>query len=357
MQQFVEIALEDGVMMGLFLMCVKLEERMMKRFWAIAIGLLMCCSASAALAADCGKVTIGEMNWGSAQVIANVEKFVLEAGYGCQVQLIQTSTVPAMTSMVEKGEPDIASEIWVNSVKEVFNKGMEDGRVVSAGNVLSDGGVEAWWIPEYFAKDNPKIKTVEDVIANAQMFQDPEDPSKGRFYNCPSGWACKIINNNLFRAYNMEKKFNNFDPGSAEGLAGSIAKAYERKEPWFGYYWAPTSVLGKYPMVKVELGNYSAEGHTCNTKENCDKPQAGRYPPSEVLAATTKKFADSHKAEFEFLQKISIPNDVMNAVLAWGEDNQAEGDEMAGYFIKNHGDLWTSWLPDEVESKVKAALP
>ena len=75
----------------------------MKYRWAVAICLAMCISSSAVFAADCGKITIGEMNWGSAQVIANVEKFVLETGYGCQVELIQTSTVPAMTSMVEKG--------------------------------------------------------------------------------------------------------------------------------------------------------------------------------------------------------------------------------------------------------------
>lgn len=328
----------------------------MKRLLAIMIIVLLGFSVSAAVAADCGKVTIGEMNWGSAQVIANVEKFVLEVGYGCQVNLIQTSTVPAMTSMVEKGEPDIASEIWINSVKEVFNQGVADARVVSAGNVLSDGGVEAWWIPKYFAAAHPEIKTIQDVIANAQMFPDPEDPSKGRFYNCPSGWACKIINNNLFRAYGMEKRFNNFDPGSAEGLSASIAKAYERQEPWFGYYWAPTAILGKYPMVKVELGAFSAAGHACNTKEICDKPHAGRYPPSEVLAATTKKFADSHEGILAFLQKISIPNDTMNAVLAWGEDHQAEGNEMAGYFMKTYGDLWASWLPEEVADKVKAAL-
>ena len=154
----------------------------------------------------------------------------------------------------------------------------------------------------------------------------------------------------------MGKHFNNFDPGSAEGLAGSIAKAYERQEPWFGYYWAPTSVLGKYPMVKVELGDFSAAGHTCNTQENCDQPHAGRYPPSQVVAATTKVFADSRPAVFAFLQQISIPNDAMNAVLAWGEDHQAEGNEMAGYFMKTYSDVWTSWLPDDVAGKVKAAL-
>jgi glycine betaine/proline transport system substrate-binding protein len=155
----------------------------------------------------------------------------------------------------------------------------------------------------------------------------------------------------------MEKHFNNFDPGSAEGLAASSAKAYERKEPWFGYYWAPTPVLGKYPMVQVELGEFNAAGHACNIKEDCDKPYAGRYPPSQVLAVTTKAFADTHKAEFEFLQKISIPNDGMNEVLAWGEGEQAEGNEMAGYFMQKYGDLWASWLPAEVAAKVKAALP
>jgi glycine betaine/proline transport system substrate-binding protein len=75
------------------------------------------------------------------------------------------------------------------------------------------------------------------------------------------------------------------------------------------------------------------------------------------LAITTKAFADTHKAEFEFLQKISIPNDGMNAVLAWGEGEQAEGNEMAGYFMQKYGDLWASWLPAEVAAKVKAALP
>ena len=45
------------------------------------------------------------------------------------------------------------------------------------------------------------------------------------------------------------------DPGSGAALAGSIARAYERQQPWFGYYWSPTPVLGKYDMVKVDFGS------------------------------------------------------------------------------------------------------
>jgi glycine betaine/proline transport system substrate-binding protein len=329
----------------------------MQRLIAITImaAMIITGGVSAALAA-CGKVTIGEMNWGSAQVISNVEKFVLETGYGCQVTLIQTTTVPCMTSMIEKGEPDIASEIWINSVKDVFSRGIDDGRVVEVGNVLSDGGVEAWWIPAYVAEAHPKIKTIQDVIANAKLFPDPEHPSKGRFYNCPAGWACKTINDNLFRAYDMGEAFNNFNPGSAEGLAGAIAKAYERQEPWFGYYWAPTAILGKYPMVQVKLEDFDAEGHACNAKPDCADPHAGRYPQSRVVSVTTKDFADNHETELAFIKKIAIPNDVMNEVLAWGESNQAEGNEMAGFFMLTYEKLWSSWLPSDVATKVKKAL-
>ena len=100
---------------------------------AVAAVALTLALVSGVALAECGKVTIGEMNWNSARVIANLEKFILEAGYGCAVELMQTATVPAMTSLIEKGEPDIASEIWPNSVRESFEKGVAEGRIVAAG--------------------------------------------------------------------------------------------------------------------------------------------------------------------------------------------------------------------------------
>ena len=68
--------------------------------------------------AACGKVTIAEMNWASAGVAAHVESIILSAGYGCDAELVPGDTVPTVTSMTEKGEPDIAPEIWINSARE-----------------------------------------------------------------------------------------------------------------------------------------------------------------------------------------------------------------------------------------------
>ena len=161
-------------------------------------------------------------------------------------------TVPTVTSMTEKGEPDIGPEIWLNSAREPVEKAVADGRLKIATEILSDGGEEGWWVPDYLVKDHPELSTLQAVLKRPDLFPDKEEPGKGRFLTCPSGWGCEIINGNLYKAYGMEKAgFTLFNPGSGEGLAAAIAKAYERKQPIFAYYWAPTSVLGKYPMVKL----------------------------------------------------------------------------------------------------------
>ena len=64
----------------------------------------------------------------------------------------------------------------------------------------------------------------------------------------------KILEN-LYKALGAkEKGFELVDTGSAAGLDGSIANAFENKKGWLGYYWAPTAILGKYEMVKLSFG-------------------------------------------------------------------------------------------------------
>ncbi len=69
--------------------------------------------------ADCGEVSITEMNWASASVVTNVAKFIMEQGYGCKVTAVPSDTVPAATSLAENGEPDIATEMWINPPRSI----------------------------------------------------------------------------------------------------------------------------------------------------------------------------------------------------------------------------------------------
>lgn len=119
----------------------------------------------AAFAAECGSAQIADMGWNSASLIANVDRFILEHGYGCDATLVPGDTMPTGTSMVEKGEPDIAPEMWSNSLKEALDKGVAEGRLLYAGHSLSDGGEEGFWVPSYMVEKFPELKTIEGVKA------------------------------------------------------------------------------------------------------------------------------------------------------------------------------------------------
>ncbi|HEY4191667.1 MAG TPA: ABC transporter substrate-binding protein [Mesorhizobium sp.] len=315
--------------------------------------------AATATAAECGDVTISNMNWQSAEVLANIDKIVLNAGYGCHAELVVGDTVPTLTSMTEKGEPDVAPEGWVDLLPDVVQKGIADKKLVSTVEALSDGAVQGWWIPKYLADAHPAIKTIADALKHPELFPAPEDSSKGAVFNGPQGWGGTLVTGQFFKAYDGEKAgFTLVDTGSAAGLDGSIAKAYERKEGWMGYYWAPTAILGKYEMVKLDYGvpYDAAEWKRCNTVADCADPKPNEWPKDHVQTLVTTGFAERAGPAMDYFSKRSWSNATVNKLLAWMTDNQATGEEGAKYFLKNSPDVWAAWVSPEVAEKVKKAI-
>lgn len=244
-------------------------------------------------------------------------------------------------------------------MKEAIDKGVAEGRLSIAGKSLSDGGEEGFWVPAYMVEKDPSLATIEGVIANAAMFEHPEDPDMSAFYGCPAGWNCQISGGNNFHALKLDEAgFDLIDPGSGAGLSGSIAKAYERQAPWFGYYWAPTAVLGKYPMVKVDFGTgVDTELFlNCTSNEDCTAEKATMYPPSVVDTLTMGDFAKREPEAFAYLGKRSFTNADMNTILAWMEDNQADGEIAMEHFFVEYPEMWKAWLSADKVAKVESAL-
>lgn len=315
--------------------------------------------AGAASAAECGDVTIANMNWQSAEVLANIDKLILNEGYGCNASLVIGDTVPTLTSMTEKGEPDVAPEGWVDLLPDVVHRGIEEKKLVSTGQALSDGAIQGWFIPKYIADAHPDIKTIPDAMKHPELFPAPEDKSKGAVFNGPQGWGGTRVTAQFFKAYDAAKHgFVLVDTGSAAGLDGSIAKAYERKEGWLGYYWAPTAILGKYDMVKLEYGvSYdAAEWKRCNTVADCPDPKPNAWPKDHVETLVTTKFAERAGPAMDYFKKRTWSNATVNKLLAWMTDNQATGEEGAKYFLKNNPDIWTKWVSSDVAEKIKKAV-
>lgn len=312
-----------------------------------------------AQAAECGDITISNMNWQSAELLSSLDKFILNNGYGCNAEIIAGDTVPTITSMVEKGQPDIAPEGWVDLLPDIVKTGFDDGKIVAVSQSLPDGGVQGWWIPKYIADKHPDIKTYEDLKKHPELFPDPEDPSKGAIYNGAPGWGGTVVTSQFFKAFDFAGAgFNLIDTGSAAGLDGAISKAYERQEPIVAFYWAPTALLGKYDMVMLSTGYDvdEAEWKRCNTVLDCPDPKKNGWPKDRVDTLVTSKFQEKAGPTLDYLKNRSWSNDTLNILLAWMTDNQATGDEATIHFLKNYEDMWTKWVPADVAEKVKSAL-
>lgn len=314
-----------------------------------AIGFAAALGAAGTAQADCGEISITEMDWASSAVVTHVANFLMTNGYGCTVQLVPSSTTPAMASIAETGEPDILTELWTNS-SPVYEELRAENKLVELTHVLSDGGVEAWWIPAYLAEEHPELTTIQGILANPQLVG-------GQFHDCPAGWACDVVNMNNLRALNAEGSgLERFQHGSGETLAAAIAAAYQDRAPWFGYYWAPTSVLGQYPMVQVEVAEFNQDFHTCNADPECAAPQASAYPTAKVVTAVAPALLDREPEVVDFLTKMSFTNAQMGEVLAWQDANGASYEEAAVYFLQNYAEVWADWLNDDARGKLSALL-
>jgi glycine betaine/proline transport system substrate-binding protein len=317
-------------------------------------------SAPIAKAAECGNVTIASMNWQSAEVLSNIDKFILNNGYGCKADITVGDTVPTITSMAEKGQPDIAPEGWIDLLPDVAKQGIDDGKLITAAKPLPDGGIQGWWVPKYVIDAHPDIKTIPDALKHPELFPAPEDPKKGGIFNGPQGWGGTVVTAQLFKAFNAgDAGFTLVDTGSAAGLDGSIAKAYEHKQPWLGYYWSPTALLGKYPMVKLDSGvpYDAAEWKRCISVADCSDPKPSAWPADRIFTLVSKKFSDRAGSDvMSYLNKRAWSNSTVNGLMAWMTDNQASGEDGAKHFLKTNEAIWTTWVSPDAEKKIKAAL-
>lgn len=318
--------------------------------------------------AECGPVSIAEMNWGSAAIAAHVDRIILEAGYGCDAELVPGDTLPTFTSMDEKGTPDIAPELWINSMRAPVEKAVAENRLVVGAEILADGAIEGWWMPKFVADAHPDIKTVQQALEHSELFPAPgevaadasaSDKPNGIVTGCPAAWGCHIPTVNLFRALGAaEKDFKLMEPASAEELKRSIADAFESKTGWLGYYWAPTSLLARYQMVKLSFGvqHDKADWDNCTSIANCSNPKVNSYPTSRAFTIVTREFADKAGGGADYVKKRQWTNSTVNSLLAWRDDNQASNADAAKHFLKTMPEIWTNWVSPDAARKIEASL-
>ena len=175
-------------------------------------------------------VVLAGLDYDSAAFDNAVAKLILTKGYGCKVDIVPGTVLPLVNGLA-RGDIDILMEVWTANPAEAWVKAEREGKAVRLGINFADTR-EGWFVPRYVVEGPkapaPDLKAVQDLARHKGLFADAEEPRKGRFYNCPAGWQCEVINSKKLQAYGLTGSFTNFRPGTGEALAAAIEGAVRR---------------------------------------------------------------------------------------------------------------------------------
>ena len=316
-----------------------------------------------AMACDLDRdIIFGDLDWSSAQFHNRLAQFILEEGYGCTTDIIPGSTLPIYNGMA-RGDIDIAMEIWVPNVQDWWDEETGKGTVESVGLAYPDA-VQGWFVPRYLVEgDNAPaagLTSVSQLGDYASVFEDPEDPDMGRFYNCIAGWGCEDANTRKLHAYGLDETFTNFRPGTGGALAAAIESAILREQPIVFYYWGPTWVLGKVgdQVVQLEEPAYDADiWAEMMAADPADSAEvATAYPVIPVEIGVNSEFGAQAPTIVEFLGNYTTTGAMVSEALLYMQENDVEADEAALNFLRTREDVWTQWVANDVADRVRAAL-
>ncbi len=315
-------------------------------------------SASAATCPVDRPITFGGLDWDSARFHNAVAARLMRDGYGCETEEIPGTTIP-LTNGLARGDLDVLMEVWRNNRAEAFIKAEERGQVRDIGPNFPDA-VQGWYVPAYVVEGPdapaPDLRSVSDLPKYKSLFEDREEPGKGRFYNCIAGWACEIVNTRKLEAYGLEDDYVNFRPGTGEALAAAVAGAVKRQRPILFYYWSPTWLTGLYDLVRLEEPPYERKKFELLKSPSGPLDGGVAYPDAVVAVAVNTDFESQAPELIRLLTNYeTTAQDVATALARMREENLTS-EEAAEAFLKANPDRWRGWLPEDAAARVAAGL-
>lgn len=161
---------------------------------------------------------------------------------------------------------------------------------------------------------------------------------KNCFYNC---------NSSGYSLYGLDAYYNYANPGSDSALAASISAAYEKGEPIVAYYREPAWLSGKYDLILLQDAPFTKDAYPEGLCE---------FPSMTIKVCAAKEFPGQAPEYCNFLRNYHTTSALISTALAYMQDNKASYTDTAKWFLKQHDDFITEWLPADSAALVRTAL-
>ena len=334
----------------------------MKRLKTLLGGSLLALTLLAQPAHAAAPIHFGDITWESGSLITEVLRLIVEKGYGLPTDTLPGSTV-SLEAALAKDDIQVIGEEWAGR-SPAWVKAEREGKVFGLGDTVK-GATEGWWVPEYVIKGDaargikplaPDLKSVADLVRYKDVFRDPEDPSRGRFLNSPTGWTSEIVNSQKIKAYGLTDSFVNFRTGSGAALDAEVASSIRRGKPVLFYYWSPTPLLGRFKLIKLEEPAFNADAWKTLADAKNPNPIGTRSMPAQLAIGVSAPLKAQYPQLVSFFEKVDLPIDLLNGILADMSEKRTPPRQVALAFLKEQPQVWQQWVPAEVAAKVNAAL-
>ncbi|WKY47419.1 glycine betaine ABC transporter substrate-binding protein [Eubacteriaceae bacterium ES3] len=318
----------------------------MKRLTVLLMTFVMVFAMAACAPQEESKIVIGEGDWDSNAFHDQIVKIIVEEGYGVGTEIVVADTAVEVSGLTT-GDMDVVVEMWSDNIPS-YEQDLADGNYVELG-INFDDDYQGLYVPTYMVEGPdaiaPDLKTVEDLKKYPELFPDPEGGDLGIIYGGPEGWEVTAFMQRKMEAYGLDEFYTFRSIDSTAALTATLSGAYERGEPWVGYYWEPTWIMGLYDMTLLGDTEYSPEGYEVGE---------GGFAAVTVTVVVTSDFEERYPEITEFLSNYSTSSAITSEGLAYMQENEVEAAEAAKWFISQNPDLIEGMVTADAFEKIMA---
>lgn len=299
------------------------------------------------------EIVFADAGWDSAKFHNALAGLIAQELFGYSYREVPGSSTLLHEGII-KGEIDVNMEVWTNNLLD-YEDDLAAGKLQDLGSNFADNN-QGFYVPRYLIEGDssrglealaPDLEHVQDLKDYWHLFEDDEDPSKGRIYGAIPGWEIDEIMHKKYLHYGLDSNFNYFRPGSDAALNSAITSAFEKGQPLVTYYWEPTWLMGLYDMVLLQDEPY---------EEKAYEEGATALPSVEVNIGTSNEFAQDNPELIEILSNYETSSDLTSQALAYMQEEEADYKKTALWFIKENSHLLDEWLEEDQAQYIKDRL-
>lgn len=301
--------------------------------------LLFSLSGSLVAAALPGKKAPIELllnDWSSQRVMAYITGALFQR-QGYRVSYIELP-VAEQWGALRLGQAHVQVEVWEGSMGALYERLLERGVIVDAGNHRATTR-EEWWYPLYVEELCPGLPDWRALPRCARLFATEHTYPRGRyltgFWEMPERARVRALG----LGFDVERV-------STEQLWLELEAAVAARKPILMVNWEPNWVSLKYPGRYIEFPRYEP---ACEQDPAWGVNPEYLYDCGNPTSGWLKKIAWAQMPEhwpcaYRLLQQVDFDSAMLEELVLWTDLEGLSDQAAAKRWLEENESLWRSWL-------------